>query len=166
MSNKLVILAGIPGSGKSTWARRFFPRDSIVSTDAIRAELYDGDYDPSFNGVVFRLFHNRIATKLANGENAVADSTALLRVARARLCDCAKLRSSFAKWEIPIHVVMFTSTVQGYENNPARDARWVVPEDAMTKMIADHKDAMYDLKDELDRGHYESITYIEGVQQL
>jgi len=166
MPNKLTILAGIPGSGKSTWARRFFPRDSIVSTDAIRAELYDGPYDPSYNALVFRLFHKRIATKLASGEDAVADSTALLRVARARLCECAELRGSFTKWEIPVHVVMFTSTVQGYENNPARDERWVVPEDAMTKMIADHKDAMHDFKDELERGHYQSITYIEGVEQL
>ncbi len=39
----LLILVGIPGSGKSTWARDFVlaqPRYRIVSTDATRAALY------------------------------------------------------------------------------------------------------------------------------
>lgn len=39
----LLMLVGVPGSGKSTWARGFVlaqPRYQIVSTDAIRAALY------------------------------------------------------------------------------------------------------------------------------
>lgn len=43
MTGALLLLVGIPGSGKSTWARAFVeahPRYRIVSTDAIRAALY------------------------------------------------------------------------------------------------------------------------------
>jgi predicted kinase len=39
----LIVLVGIPGSGKSTWGRQFCaacPRYQIVSTDQIRATLY------------------------------------------------------------------------------------------------------------------------------
>ena len=37
----LVILAGVPGSGKSTWARAFFDlKYRIVSTDEIRRRQF------------------------------------------------------------------------------------------------------------------------------
>ncbi|PSN15200.1 AAA family ATPase [filamentous cyanobacterium CCT1] len=40
------MLVGVPGSGKSTWARDFvmvYPRYRIVSTDSIRATLYGNE---------------------------------------------------------------------------------------------------------------------------
>lgn len=43
ISAPLLLLVGLPGSGKSTWAAQFIrdnPGYRIVSTDAIRAELY------------------------------------------------------------------------------------------------------------------------------
>lgn len=54
------MLVGLPGSGKSTWAREFVathPRYRIVSTDAIRALLYgdeaiQGDWRQVWQGVM------------------------------------------------------------------------------------------------------------------
>jgi predicted kinase len=66
--SKLIIMAGIPGTGKSTWAHRFFDPASIVSSDAIRVEIAKGGpvphsygserapYDPSLNAQVFAAF--------------------------------------------------------------------------------------------------------------
>ncbi len=42
-SKPIIILIGLPGSGKSTWAHQFIvqcPRYRIVSTDTTRAQLY------------------------------------------------------------------------------------------------------------------------------
>ena len=38
-ADALVLLVGAAGSGKSTLAGRLFPPDSILSSDALRAEL-------------------------------------------------------------------------------------------------------------------------------
>ncbi|NJL49286.1 MAG: AAA family ATPase [Leptolyngbyaceae cyanobacterium SM2_5_2] len=46
MVRPLIILAGIPGSGKSTWANQFIqvnPRYRVVSTDQCRATLYGNE---------------------------------------------------------------------------------------------------------------------------
>src|SRR5262249_40431429 len=42
VAGPLVVLVGAPGSGKSTWARRHFPKDQIVSLDEIR-RVVSGD---------------------------------------------------------------------------------------------------------------------------
>lgn len=42
----LILLIGLPGSGKSTWARAFvsqYPTYSLVATDAIRERLYGNE---------------------------------------------------------------------------------------------------------------------------
>ncbi len=55
------MLVGVPGSGKSTWARDFVlanPRYCIVSTDAIRAQLYG---DAAIQGDWLRIWQQVIA---------------------------------------------------------------------------------------------------------
>jgi len=43
MEKKLIVLSGIPGSGKSTYAQEYVlnhPRSAIVASDAIRMEHF------------------------------------------------------------------------------------------------------------------------------
>src|ERR1039458_5655120 len=85
---RLFILAGIPGCGKTTWAKTFFPLESIVSSDAIREEKWPRElYDKSRNVEVFDEFHCRIGERLAVGKDAVADATSLAFEARWKLSD-------------------------------------------------------------------------------
>ena len=36
------IMVGVPGAGKTTFAKRYLPHAVYLGTDSIREELYDG----------------------------------------------------------------------------------------------------------------------------
>lgn len=75
---KLIILIGISASGKSTIAKQLAKKENaiIISSDAIRAELCDGNIsDQSKNDEVFKLYHKRIRENLLAGNNVIADAT-------------------------------------------------------------------------------------------
>lgn len=87
---KLIILCGLPGSGKSSYAEEFktiddaFYKDNTVihSSDAIREELFG---DPSFQGdnaKVFELMHKRVKADLQAGKTVIYDATNVTRKAR------------------------------------------------------------------------------------
>ena len=84
----LIIMCGIPASGKSTVAKLF--NSNIVSTDSIREELY-GDESIQGNGVeVFRLAYSRIRNYLSLGENVVFDATNIRKRDRKTVIDIGK----------------------------------------------------------------------------
>lgn len=60
----LILLSAIPASGKSTWASKYqatHPNTYIVSSDAIRMELNDGDYNNyTKQDLVWKTFSDRI----------------------------------------------------------------------------------------------------------
>lgn len=148
----LIIPVGIPGCGKSTWTKRFF--EIVVSSDAIRADLYDGDYDPSRNSEVFDRFHSLISNHLAFSIfPVVADATNLQASARA------KLRILAIRELARIHYIIFRNVGQAIERNTQRDKRWVVPPDAMLRMVSQYEQMLRDIENE----PYDSITYIEKV---
>lgn len=75
----VVMMAGLPGSGKSTFAERYVTVNSnkpvVLSTDKLREELYG---DPSIQGNYKTLFdevYRRLRNHLKNGEHVVFDAT-------------------------------------------------------------------------------------------
>ena len=84
----LIIMCGIPASGKSTVAKLF--NSNIVSTDSIREELY-GDESIQGNGrEVFSLAYSRIRNYLSLGENVVFDATNIRKKDRKKVIDIGK----------------------------------------------------------------------------
>lgn len=79
MDGKLFIMIGVPGSGKSTFARDVLARTfeaEVVSSDGIRKELTGTeDFVEGDGARVFREFDRRLAGILASGRDAVADAT-------------------------------------------------------------------------------------------
>lgn len=124
MSAVFYMMVGIAGSGKS-----FIARDlgcPIVSSDAIRAELFGSEDDQSHNGEVFNELHKRIKSYLANGQSCVYDATNLSR----------KRRKNFLK-ELPkdvkkIAVVAATEIDVILEQNANRMRH--VPEEVIWRM--------------------------------
>lgn len=74
----LYIMVGIPGSGKSTIAEKMASIDSnmvIISSDAIRKELYGDENFQGDNGKVFDFAHKKIKENLKKGFHVIFDAT-------------------------------------------------------------------------------------------
>lgn len=72
----MIVVVGLPGSGKSVLAERLSHEyDAIVlSSDAIRVELYNNINDQGHNNEVFEELHKRIKENLINGKSVVFDA--------------------------------------------------------------------------------------------
>jgi predicted kinase len=71
-----LMLVGLPGSGKSTYAQKFLDVGyKIHSSDAIREELTGSMESQEVNGAVFNLLHKRVKEDLLNGNNVIYDAT-------------------------------------------------------------------------------------------
>lgn len=72
----LHMLIGPSGAGKSTFAEKEVDFDIVVSSDALRAEINDGDIkDMSKNTQVFAAMHAIIKARIENGLDTVVDAT-------------------------------------------------------------------------------------------
>lgn len=86
--SKLILLVGLPASGKTTYAEKLKNENTIVlSSDAIRKELFCDEQNQSNNALVFDTLYKRAREFLANGKNVVIDSTNINRFERRRVLD-------------------------------------------------------------------------------
>jgi len=77
--SKLVMLTGLPGSGKSMYAEKLTLEGYIIhSSDEVRKEFGDIN-DQSKNVEVFSILYKRVKNDLRNGFNVCIDSTNLNR---------------------------------------------------------------------------------------
>lgn len=87
---KLIILCGLPGSGKSSYAENYKAVDDAIckdftvihSSDAIRQELFGDAGSQEDNGRVFELMHKRVREDLKAGKTVIYDATNITRKAR------------------------------------------------------------------------------------
>lgn len=86
----LLVLCGVPGCGKSTFASRFFMDSAIVSSDHCRVVVSDSETNMAASGEAFRLFRHIIERRLSLGRFTVADSTALTKRARRELLNIGR----------------------------------------------------------------------------
>lgn len=81
----LYTMVGLPASGKSTYTSTLNKDTTkVVSTDAIRAELYGDEAIQGNGAVVFAEAHKRVAQYLAEGYDVVLDATHVGRKDRRR----------------------------------------------------------------------------------
>lgn len=72
------MLVGVSGSGKSTWAKNYIkdhPNTEIISSDAIRLELFGDENSQIDNKKVFDVYYKRANDLLYEGKDIILDST-------------------------------------------------------------------------------------------
>lgn len=94
---KLIIMVGLPGSGKSTRARELAVTENciVLSSDSIRKELSGSEQDQTQNDKVFKLLYQRMNDLLSKGESVIVDATNTTIKSRKRIlsecrCPCYK----------------------------------------------------------------------------
>ena len=83
---KLILLVGIPGSGKTHYAKEYVKHhDNVVhlSSDSIRKELWGDEAIQGDNNEVFSLMQSRAVEALNNGQDVIYDCTNITRKERA-----------------------------------------------------------------------------------
>ncbi|WP_164851209.1 AAA family ATPase [Larkinella soli] len=81
----LVLLVGVSGAGKTTFARRHFRPTEVVSSDHCRALVADDENDQSATSDAFELLHFLTAKRLKRGRLTVIDATNVQPPARESL---------------------------------------------------------------------------------
>ena len=119
---KLIMMMGIPGSGKSHWIKKQFPDIVPVSRDAIRFEmLKDGEDYFAHEDEVFESFIHQIIGSLVVDEVTIADATHLNRKSRAKVLNRVR------KFADEIEIVWINPPlVTAFAQNDKREGRaWV-----------------------------------------
>lgn len=135
----LILLVGIPGSGKTTYAKKYIesnPDTVHLSSDKIRKELWGNEAIQGDNSQVFSLMQSRAIEALNNGRSVIYDCTNITRKERACIIGiCPK----FAKVET--HIV-WSSIETCIERDAARER--TVGKEVIDRMLKRFQAPYYD----------------------
>lgn len=156
---RLIMLCGISGSGKTTYAKEYIAEHNNtthLSSDAIRKELR-GDESVQDNPVaVFELMQKRTIEALNEGQNVVYDSTALTRKDRASII--SKL-PKFVRVECHIIWAPIGTCI---ERDAARER--TVGKDVIDRMLKKFQSPYYDENFDsiqvIMPDHFDSVAYM------
>lgn len=88
---RLVVLVGLPGSGKTAFQKRH-PEWAIVAKDAIRRGIFHCNHAPEYEDVVDRIFASTLVEVMdSDAEVVCVDDLNLTRDARGELIGLAQL---------------------------------------------------------------------------
>lgn len=145
---KLFVLVGIPGSGKTTLAKNMIESldsDIIhISRDAIREEVGDKVFNKKSEANVFKTYIARIATALKLGHDVIADATNLSkdkRVIYFALCEALD-KANLANVDM-IGIFVSTPLSTCIERNDKRSEN-KVPTETIKSMYAKIEEPSYD----------------------
>ena len=131
-ASSLVLLVGVSGSGKSTFAARWFAPTQVLSSDTLRAMVADDPNDQSATDAAFELLHTAVSLRLARGRLTVVDATNVERWARGRLLALARRSARPAcaiVFALPLEVPLGRNLARGDRRLPPaairRQQRWL-----------------------------------------
>jgi predicted kinase len=126
LPEKIILLIGLPGSGKSTYTRNL----PVLSSDAIRLLLADNEQDQSIHARVFATLRYLLTQRLEiHRPVTYVDATHLTREERAPYLELARKHNAEIEavfFDVPLEVCR--------QRNRSRPRQ--VPEDILEKMSA------------------------------
>jgi len=143
MNNTLYIAVGLPGSGKSTYAKNFIKDKDIeyLSSDELRAVYGKSEEDQTVTPLVFGHIKRKVDEFLKDGKNVLVDATSVNRKERRDYINTAK------KYSAKVVVLVFKMDRQGLiDRNKKRGEQGgrVVPDWVIDKMLAKFEEPSYD----------------------
>ena len=153
---ELILIIGLPGSGKSTWvknkydyARLFQGGVTILSSDQVRKELFGDENDQTHNEEVFQYIKETAVNRLEKGQKVIIDATNISRKSRKSITDYVEQQlSGFYEYGFIRFIVVATPYYKCLENNRKRSRQ--VPEHVIERMYK----------------QFEFPTYLETVHQI
>src|SRR6516225_8231234 len=113
-----VVLIGVSGSGKSTFARKLFKPTEILSSDYCRGLVSDDENSQAATKDAFEVLHFIAAKRLAAGKLTVVDATNVQPEARKPLVALAREYHC-----LPVAIVLNLSEKVCQERNQNRPDR-------------------------------------------
>ena len=143
MNNTLYITVGLPGSGKSTYAKNFIKDKDIeyLSSDSLRAVYGKSEEDQTVTPLVFGHIKRKVDEFLKDGKNVMVDATSVNRKERSDYINTAK------KYGAKVVAIVFKMDRQGLiDRNKKRGEQGgrVVPDWVIDKMLAKFEEPSYD----------------------
>ena len=114
----LVVLVGVSGSGKSTFAARHFGRYEVLSSDFCRGLVADDENDQGATKAAFDVLGFIAGKRLEAGRLTVVDATNVQRDSRKQLVDLARDHDV-----LPVAIVLDIPESVCVERNAARPDR-------------------------------------------
>lgn len=86
-ANKIIVMVGIPGSGKSYYAKKIANKEDVIilSSDSLREELYNDINNQENNNIVFEELYKRTKEYLKEGKNVIIDAANINRKRRMHI---------------------------------------------------------------------------------
>jgi len=145
----LVVLVGASGSGKSSFAKKWFRPSEIVSSDACRLMLSNDENTPDISEDAFELLHFIIAKRLKRGLLTVVDATNVNAQYRKQLVALAR------EYHIlPVAIILNMSDRVCQDRNRTRTDRNLPPRVIKSQMVA-LKSGVHKIREEGFRRHFE-----------
>ena len=152
---KMIMLVGLPGSCKSTWAEYYawLHNYTIFSSDAIRKELYGDESEQQDPQKVFRTLHRRIKEALLEGKNCIYDATNLTSKLRRNFLQCISNVNC-----IKVAKVIWSDYEMCLARNKKRERK--VPEHAMERMLR-----RFEMPAKWEGFNFISVFYMDSSNQ-
>jgi protein phosphatase len=152
----LVVLVGVTGSGKSTFAREHFRPTEVISSDFCRGLVADDENDQAATPTAFEVLHFIAGKRLEAGRLTVVDATSVQPSARAPLVALARQHDV-----LPVAIVLDVPDKTCIERNAGRPDRDFGPE-----VIRRQHDQLRRGLRGLQREGFRSVHTLRGVEEI
>lgn len=130
-SNKLIVLAGVPGCGKSTWVKELGLEHYVLCPDTLRL-MFDSPnpyISQEKNAMIWGITYSMLVSRMSNGDFVIMDA---VHATKKSLKEYKKYCETYG---YDMKVIPFNiSLEEALERNSLRETYKQVPEEVITRM--------------------------------
>jgi len=152
----LVVLVGVSGSGKSSFAARHFLPTEVLSSDFCRGLVSDNENDQTATNAAFEVLHYVAGKRLEVGRLTVVDATNVQPEARQPLVALAKKHHALA-----VAIVLDVPESVCAERNATRPDRSFGPH-----VLRNQRNQLRRSMNNLRREGFHRVVFLHGVDEI